>query len=51
LSAIGKELAGTFVPVAIVPIGTANNVARSLELKGRQAHFDISSLTWSGGPV
>jgi diacylglycerol kinase (ATP) len=45
-----KELAGTVVPVAIVPIGSANNVARSLELlKGRQAHFDISSLTWSGG--
>ncbi len=45
-----KELAGTFIRVAIVPIGSANNVARSLELvKREQAHFDISSLTWSGG--
>jgi diacylglycerol kinase family enzyme len=31
---VAKALAGRGVPLAIVPVGTANNIARSLELEG-----------------
>lgn len=31
---VAKALAGRGVPLAIIPIGTANNIARSLELEG-----------------
>jgi diacylglycerol kinase family enzyme len=45
-----KQLPGAGLPVAIVPIGSANNVARSLELTRRErTRFDICSLTWDGG--
>jgi diacylglycerol kinase (ATP) len=31
---VAKALAGRGVPLAIIPVGTANNIARSLELEG-----------------
>jgi diacylglycerol kinase (ATP) len=31
---VAKALAGRAVPLAIIPVGTANNIARSLELEG-----------------
>lgn len=31
---VAKQLAGRGVPMAIIPVGTANNIARSLEIEG-----------------
>ena len=44
----GRVLAGGPVPLAILPLGTANNIARSLDI-----HGDIEQLAarWQGGQV
>lgn len=44
-----KKLAGTSLPVAVVPIGNANNIARSIERLRRETRFDLSALEWSSG--
>lgn len=45
-----KQLAGSSLPVAIVPIGSANNIAHSIEpTHAEQTRFDVSSLSWDGG--
>jgi diacylglycerol kinase family enzyme len=42
---VAKALAGRGVPLAIIPIGTANNIARSLELEGSP---DVLIERWTG---
>ena len=52
-----KQLAGRSVAAAVVPVGSANNIARSLgydDVRGQligvgRTRFDICSLTWNGG--
>jgi diacylglycerol kinase family enzyme len=42
-----KAVAGTGLPVALMPIGTANNIGRSLGIAGR--HLREMAAGWSGG--
>ncbi|MEP7158001.1 MAG: diacylglycerol kinase family protein [Chloroflexota bacterium] len=42
-----KAAAGSGVPVALLPIGTANNIGRSLGIAGR--HLREMAAGWSGG--
>ena len=44
---VSKRLAGKHVPIAILPMGTANNIAATLNLKGRPLDGLIAG--WSSG--